>query len=131
VYLFCCVFWMVRKAILSENIYWLPGKDGNYNGLQQMKNTALEVKATVLAKGKIAVSLSNASGNPVAFFNRIALINRGTGKRILPAFFDDNYISVLPGETKKITVEYTDEPGLKKAIEIYGWNVQEQKIEIN
>ena len=120
-----------QKAVLSENIYWLPGKNGNYSGLQQMKNAALEVKATILAKGKIGVSLSNAAGNPIAFFNRIALVNKGTGKRILPAFFDDNYVSVLPGETKKITIEYTDELGLKKAIEIYGWNVPEQKIEIN
>lgn len=119
------------QANISENIYWLPGKDGNYVGLQQMKNAALEVKATAVAKGKIVVSLSNAAGNPVAFFNRIALLNKETGKRILPAFFDDNYVSILPGETKKVTVEYTDEPEVRKAIEVYGWNVKEQKIEIN
>ena len=77
------------------------------------------------------MTLTNSQQNPVAFFNRIALVNTVTDKRILPSFFSNNYISVLPGETKSITVEYPEsETSNPKAIEVYGWNVEEQRIEI-
>ncbi|RZK91214.1 MAG: glycosyl hydrolase, partial [Pedobacter sp.] len=117
------------QKVLSENLYWLPAKDGEYKGLQKMKSVAPEVKATQNVKGKVLVTLTNSAGNPVAFFNRIALIDAASGKRILPAFYDDNYISILPGESKTVTVEY---PGNQKtAVEVYGWNVEKTRIEVN
>ena len=117
------------QKVLSENLYWLPAKDGEYKGLQKMKSVAPEVKATQNVKGEILVTLTNSAGNPVAFFNRIALIDAASGKRILPAFYDDNYISILPGESKTVTVEY---PGNQKtAVEVYGWNVEKKRIEVN
>ena len=117
------------QKVLSENLYWLPAKDGEYKGLQKMKSVAPEVKATQNVKGEILVTLTNSAGNPVAFFNRIALIDAASGKRILPAFYDDNYISILPGESKTVTVEY---PGNQKtAVEVYGWNVEKTRIEVN
>lgn len=119
-----------KQETLSENIYWLADRDGNYKGLQNMKSAALKINALQKEKGKIEVTLQNAKGNPVAFFNRIALIDKKSGERILPAFYDDNYVSILPGESKIITVEYT---GLQNdlAVEVYGWNVERQKVKIN
>jgi mannosylglycoprotein endo-beta-mannosidase len=118
-----------KQEILSDNFYWLPANDGEYTGLQKMKSTLLKVEAVEKVKGKIEVKLSNAVGNPVAFFNRIALIDSKTGKRVLPAFYDDNYVSVLPGESKTVTVEFSGNQ--KNAIEVYGWNVDAKRIEIN
>ncbi|KQS41209.1 glycoside hydrolase family 2 TIM barrel-domain containing protein [Pedobacter sp. Leaf194] len=117
------------QKVLSENLYWLPAKDGEYKGLQKMKSVAPEVKATQNFKGKVLVTLTNSAGNPVAFFNRIALIDAASGKRILPAFYDDNYISILPGESKTVTVEYHGNQ--KTAVEVYGWNVEKTRIEVN
>jgi len=77
----------------------------------------------------VAVTLSNAAGNPVAFFNRVALINSNNNERILPSFYDDNYVSILPGESKTITVEYTGKQS-NLAVEVYGWNVEKQKVNI-
>ncbi|WP_316735469.1 glycoside hydrolase family 2 protein [Pedobacter aquatilis] len=116
------------KKVLSDNFYWLPGKDGEYAGLQKMKTTPVSIIATQRSKGKVVVTLSNEKGNPVAFFNRVALINSATGKRVLPAFYSDNYISILPGESKTVTVEYTGNE--KNAIEVYGWNVETKRVEI-
>jgi mannosylglycoprotein endo-beta-mannosidase len=118
-----------KQSILSENIYWLPGKDGEYSGLKSIKQAPLKVAAVDRKNGKVEVILSNASGNTVAFFNRVALINANTGERILPAFYDDNYVSILPGESKTVTVEYTGKQG-NLAVEVYGWNVEKQKINI-
>ncbi|QIL39639.1 glycosyl hydrolase [Pedobacter sp. HDW13] len=117
-----------QQNILSENIYWLPGKDGEYSGLKNIKQAPLKV-AAVKKNGKVEVTLSNASGNPVAFFNRVALINGNSNERILPAFYDDNYVSILPGESKTVTVEYTDTQN-NLAVEVYGWNVAAQKVNV-
>ncbi|RZK61681.1 MAG: glycosyl hydrolase, partial [Pedobacter sp.] len=118
-----------KQEVLSENIYWLADKDGNYRGLQNLKPAALKVNAVKKSKDKMEVTLTNPGGNPVAFFNRVALINSQTGKRILPAFYDDNYVSILPGESRLITVEYNGDQ--KTAIEVYGWNVERRRIEVN
>ena len=117
-----------KQNILSENIYWLPGKDGEYSGLKNIKQAPLKV-AAVKKNGKVEVTLSNVSGNPVAFFNRVALINGTSNERILPAFYDDNYVSILPGESKTVTVEYTGTQN-NLAVEVYGWNVATQKVSI-
>jgi len=118
-----------KQNILSENIYWLPGKDGEYSGLKSMKKAPLKVSAIDQKSGKVTVTLSNANGNPVAFFNRVALINGNTGERVLPAFYDDNYVSILPGESKTVTVEYKGKQS-NLAVEVYGWNVEKQKVNI-
>ncbi len=120
-----------QKQLMGENLYWLPGTDGNYTALQQMKKVALKVSAKKINDKQIAVTLTNDAGNTVAFFNRVALVNAQTGERLLPAFFNDNYISVLPGESKTVVVEYTEiNSAAKKKIEVYGWNVEEQLIDI-
>ncbi len=117
---------------VSENFYWLPGTDNNYTALNQMPPAAVKIKIEKAGNSKLNVSLSNAANNPVAFFNRIALINEATGERILPTFFSDNYISILPGETKTVQVEYPAAYNtVNKSIQVYGWNVAEQKITAN
>lgn len=118
-----------KQEILSDNLYWLGDKEGNYKGIQDLKSTALEVRASEKSKGKIEVVLSNKAGNAVAFFNRIALINKSTGKRILPAFYDDNYLSVLPGEHKTVAIEYTGTQS-DLAVEVYGWNVERKIVPV-
>ena len=122
----------VQNQLLSENLYWLPGTDGNFTALQQMKIAPLEVSARKVNDKRILVSLTNDRGNAVAFFNRIALINVQTGQRVLPAFFSDNYLSVLPGEGKTVILDFPGKEDLKKMkIQVYGWNVEEQLAAIN
>ncbi|MCX2573553.1 glycoside hydrolase family 2 protein [Pedobacter sandarakinus] len=119
-----------QQKILSENIYWLADKDGNYKGLQDLKPADLNITATKKQKGKVEIKLTNPAGGPLAFFNRLALIDAGTSKRILPSFYDDNYVTVLPGESKTIIAEYTDEQK-NMAVELYGWNVTRKRIAVN
>jgi len=117
-----------KQEILSDNFYWLADKNGSYKGLQSMKAVKLNVSAVKTAKGKIEVVLNNPVGNPVAFFNRIALVDQKSSERILPSFYDDNYVSILPGESKKVLVEYTSDKDV--AVAVYGWNVERQKVNV-
>jgi hypothetical protein len=118
----------VHRQIVSDNLYWLPDSAGQYSGLQRMPPATLTVEATATAPGKVTVSLKNPAGGPVAFFNRISLIDAARRQRLLPVFYSDNYISVLPGETKTITLDYTPRAGVKARVSVRGWNVQEKDI---
>jgi hypothetical protein len=113
-----------RKQAISDNFYWLPDSTGQYSGLQQMGKAALKAEAKAAGAGKVTLTLRNAAGGPVAFFNRIALVDPVTKKRVLPVFYSDNYVSVLPGEEKIITMEYHPVPGQPvPVVSVEGWNV--------
>ena len=42
----------------------------------------------------------------MALENKLTLVNAGDGTRILPAYYSDNYVSLLPGESKEIEIEF-------------------------
>jgi hypothetical protein len=60
------------------------------------------------------------------------LIGHENHELVLSVFFNDNYITLLPGETKVLDLDYTGSKTdgaekLKLAVE--GWNVAAQEIE--
>lgn len=118
------------QNVLSENFYWYPDANGKYSGLNEMKKADVNIDARVLSDSKIEVTISNSPNNTVAFFNRISLLDSKTGKRILPVFYDDNYISLEPGSEKKIELEYIPKQGIKPQIEVRGWNVNSKIIDV-
>jgi len=120
-----------NKNILSDNFYWLPSKEGTYTGLNNLKRATLDVKTEKLGKGTYQVTLSNDSSNTVAFFNRISIVNAKNKQRILPTFYDNNYLSILPGEKRIINISSSDE-SIKDPIELAleGWNVDKVYIPI-
>ncbi|MDB5278309.1 MAG: glycoside hydrolase family 2 sugar binding [Ferruginibacter sp.] len=120
-----------NQQIVSDNFYWLPNNEEKYSGLQQIKPAAATIDAKQQGADKIAVTISNPANGPVSFFNRISLVNPATKKRILPVFYSDNYISVLPGETKTITLEYTSSASnANPQVSLQGWNTAEQLVDV-
>jgi hypothetical protein len=121
----------LKKQVLSLNLYWLPDAKGQFSGLQGLAKTAIKLAARSTAPGKVDVTLSNPAGAPVAFFNRLALVNPATQQRILPVFYSDNYVSVLPGESRTITLDYTPTPGgPAPLVSVEGWNVERQLLPV-
>ncbi|HTI11335.1 MAG TPA: glycoside hydrolase family 2 TIM barrel-domain containing protein [Puia sp.] len=118
-----------KRQPISENFYWLPDATGQYSGLQHMATAGLKVEARKSGQGRIDVTLTNPTGNPVAFFNRVALIDPRTKKRLLPVFFSDNYVSVVPGASKTLTLEYRPSPDSPSpVVTVKGWNVEEMAV---
>ncbi|HEX6430287.1 MAG TPA: glycosyl hydrolase, partial [Niastella sp.] len=117
-----------KKQVISDNIYWWPDEIGSHAGLQALPPTVLKTKATQLGKGKIEVTLSNPANGAVAFFNRVTLLDANKKERILPVFYDDNYVSIVPGGEKKIIVEY--EGSAAPLITVEGQNVRPQEIKV-
>ena len=56
-------------------------------------------------------------------------MNVADNARILPAYYSDNYISLLPGETRTVTIEYPASAAHGSfAINLRGWNAVPQVI---
>jgi exo-1,4-beta-D-glucosaminidase len=65
----------------------------------------------------------------LAFMVHLRLV-KGDGDDVVPAFFDDNFVSLLPGEVRGISVRYRA-ADLGKApahFEVNGWNVQPENL---
>lgn len=115
-----------HQNIVSDNLYWLPDEKGIYSGLKKIEATPLMVSAKQVAPGKIEVNLSNPANGPVAFFNRLSLVDAESHNRLLPVFYSDNYVSVLPGEQKKVTISYNaDKIKTQPVLDVSGWNVKD------
>ena len=67
----------------------------------------------------------------VAFFNFFDVIDSQTTQPVLPIYWNDNYVSLLPGEERTYEAKFflTDMKGEKPVIEIRGWNVE--KVTLN
>ena len=134
-----------KKQVVSDNFYWLPDSTGTYSGLQHMAkatptvvvskdggtstpSTGAASTSTGTGKARITVTLRNPANGPVAFFNRISLVDAKTKQRLLPVFYSDNYFSILPGESKTVTLDYTPRAGETPMVSVRGWNVAETYI---
>jgi exo-1,4-beta-D-glucosaminidase len=73
----------------------------------------------------VRVTLRNTGKNLAFMVN--AELKRGRGSDdIAPVLWDDNYISLLPGESRTITatVRTRDLGGLAPSVKVEGWNVK-------
>ena len=93
---------------ISDNFYWRNGREElDYKALNSLPQANISVTATPVANGKGVLKLKNES-NTVAFANRLRLLDAETGDRILPVIMSDNYITMLPGAEREITIDYRD-----------------------
>ena len=114
----------------DNNIYAIPDETGSYSWLASLGNAPVTTTAHQENDSVIAVSIKNEKINPVAYFTRISLVDKKTKKRILPAFCNNNYISLLPDEMQTISISFTPKKGVIPMVCIEGWNVKKQFIEI-
>jgi hypothetical protein len=63
--------------------------------------------------------------NPSAFLVWLRLQHADTGKPVRPAFYDDNFFSLLPGESRKLKIEFANATAEMKKTKLIvdGWNV--------
>jgi exo-1,4-beta-D-glucosaminidase len=102
----------------------------DYTALAQLPKVKLRssISATQ-SMGNLAatrVTLENRSTN-LAFFVRVKLTKGPNGEEILPVVWEDNYISLLPGEKREVTARYrnSDLGTSRPAVEVSGWNLEQ------
>ena len=91
-------------AVVSENFYWYYTQHQNYYWLTTLPKVDLHPKVKVLRKEgdgyRLELTLKNDS-QTLSFFNEIVLLSGGTPAG--PVFWDDNFVTLFPGETKVLS----------------------------
>lgn len=97
-------------SLLSENFYWRNANQYNYQALNTLPVADVRIAETQKREnGKCVIScrVSNYSST-VAFGNRLKVVNKQTGKRVLPIYLNDNYFTLMPGESKDMEIEFDE-----------------------
>ena len=140
------------KAV-STNFYWLSPKKSTYEWgktdykytpvssyedfttLQNLPKAKLEIndRAASAADGPaIHLTVKNPSDH-LAFQLRFGVRKKGQDTEILPVFWNDNYIELMPGESREISAQYLAGSDLSGPLEltVAGWNVETATIPLN
>ncbi|HEY4011094.1 MAG TPA: glycoside hydrolase family 2 TIM barrel-domain containing protein, partial [Acidobacteriaceae bacterium] len=123
--------------LLSENLYWLAAHDWAYRKLNDLAAVNLQASASFdtgdsqsTHERHIRVILSNPS-ETVALTTKLTLLDGPNGKRILPAYYSDNYVSLLPGEKRTIQIDYPDTPAHPHpVVALRGWNITPDTVAV-
>ncbi len=131
---------------ISENFYWLSTKEdvldeegtlwfvtpnkefADFTALKDLPEIEINAKYQFKDLGEeqeIQVTLENPS-DAIAFFIELNAYGKESGNSILPIFWDDNYVSLLPGELKEISARFSkkDLKDEQPAFRLSGWNVK-------
>jgi hypothetical protein len=118
-----------QGKLISSNFYWrgAPGYPDLLTDLNQMPEVTLDASAeTKDADGKrlVTVTIYNPSAN-IALMSHLQLRRQRSGARVLPVYYSDNYISLVPNETRTVTIEAAvkDFNGEDPLVVFDGWNV--------
>jgi exo-1,4-beta-D-glucosaminidase len=139
--------------LLSHNFYWLSTKPdeldyaktewyytpqtsfADFSALQDLPkatvHAGLRLSAGTEHDAAFRVTLEN-SGKSVALLTRLRLVRGKSQTEILPVFWDDNYISLLPGEKREVVVHLRkiDLAAAQPTLLVDGYNVTESAAHI-
>jgi hypothetical protein len=119
----------VSGKLLSRNIYWRgPAYDpDDLTELNKLSPAALDAFISRNDTGPetlVTVTLMNHT-SAIALMAHLQLRKMKTGERILPAFPDANYLTLLPGESQTITFQVAHDQLNHDCplVTVDGWNV--------
>jgi hypothetical protein len=116
---------------VSENIYWPSRDEPSTQALNTLKPQKVRVSAKAAVNADeiaVHVSLEN-TGTAPALAAKLTLVD-DTGARILPAFYSDNYLSLLPGEPRQIEIRYPRTHTGSAHLRLRGWNIEPLSADI-
>ena len=127
--------------MVSENFYWLSTKEdtldwkhrqdtvytpqaefGDLSGLNSLPQINLTARR-VSGKGSEQVTITN-PGNAIAFMVHLRVTRGKDGEDVTPILWQDNYFSLLPGESLTVTAKFDSSllEGKEAIVELDGWN---------
>jgi exo-1,4-beta-D-glucosaminidase len=135
-----------QENILGRNFYWLSTKEdildekntlwfvtpnkafADFSGLKELHEVRITENHQFMDLGEeqeIQVNLENPSDG-IAFFIELNVYGKESGNSVLPIFWDDNYVSLMPGETREIRARFSKEDlhGEMPAFRFSGWNIK-------
>ncbi len=139
-----------KGAPVSRNVYWLstqadeldwahsnwyltPAKRyADLTALQSLPAATSEVRATTRRDGNEEVASVTlgvpASSKAVALFQHVSIRRGEHGDLALPIVWNDNDVTLWPGESVVLTARYAAQDGASAVIQVSGWNVPSQSV---
>jgi mannosylglycoprotein endo-beta-mannosidase len=119
--------------LLSSNFYWQHVAQDQFDGLADLPTIILDAEGSARADGDktlLTVTLHNNTNN-VALLSHLQLHQKKSGRRVLPVFYSENYISLVPGESSTVTIEAAtkDLQGDLPLVELDGYNVDVKPVD--
>ena len=132
---------------ISQNFYWIPAKLAEFDwehtdyrytpalrepdltALKELPRAHVAVEALKTERdGSVTLRLRNDS-SALAFQLALRALDEHNGP-VVPAFWSDNYLSLLPGESRTLTVRASHGGARISAIEVTGWNISDQRVSL-
>jgi hypothetical protein len=108
---------------MSDNFYWRAAHDAGYRALTGLPEAAVTATAGRVGGEAIRVHLRNI-GPVAALAGKLTLLH-ADGTQVLSAYYSDDYVSLLPGEDRLITISLPEEERSRgMQITMSGWNMK-------
>jgi hypothetical protein len=111
-------------AALSRNLYWLTRDDDAARALSAMAPQPITLTARLepgAPETHVAATVTNAGPAPALNLKLTLLSDKG--ERILPAYYSDNYVSLLPGESRVVDIAFPNASDAGAVhVALRGWN---------
>jgi exo-1,4-beta-D-glucosaminidase len=125
-------YWLSTKPDVSDwensTWYYTPIKSyADLKGLQSLPPAQVSVSSRVEHRNEedvAHVTVEN-PGSHLAFFVHVWLTKGKGGEEVLPVLWEDNYFSLMPGESLEVAATYRREDlqGAAPVVKVEGWNV--------
>ena len=111
--------------LIDENLYWLTNSPSDMQDLEKLETVQLQLEVEKEKQGSIVAIIKNSS-NETAFFTRLKVLEKASGELALPVFLTDNYLTLFPGEEKRIEIDLSNVPSDKTKsdlqLQLEPWN---------
>jgi len=128
--------------LVSDNFYWFSAKDdtldwkhrrdtvytpqaefGDLSGLESLPEVTIATATTFAAEGGGTTTTIANTGKGVAFMVHLRLVD-AKGEDVVPVFWSDNYVNLLPGERRALTAKFAASTAQGLKVVCDGWNVK-------
>jgi exo-1,4-beta-D-glucosaminidase len=135
--------------IISRNFYWIPAKlttfdwaKTNYThtpalqyedmkALRSLPKASVEAKTrTVDSPQERIVELELHNPSAALAFQISAAVRTETGDLVAPVLWSDNYIELMPGESRTLTAILPKNAPATPSILVTGWNIRSQTLHV-
>jgi mannosylglycoprotein endo-beta-mannosidase len=122
-----------NENLLSSNFYWQHVAQDQFDGLMNLPTVTLDAEDNTRTQGDnfvLTITLHNNTSH-VALLSHLQLHQKKSGRRVLPVFYSDNYISLVPGESSTVSIEAAtkDLQGDLPLVEVDGYNVDVKPVD--
>ena len=113
---------------ISSNFYWVTtAATRGFTDFGLLDQANLQTSYTLDDNNGVSLITAHVKNysNAPALMIRVKTLTDQTGQQVLPAYYSDNYFSLMPGQSKDITIEYDDKylNGQNPALFVEGYNV--------